>query len=545
MSPSATNLRAVEASRAARPAIRIGDLQKTFGTLVAIDQVSVDIEPGEFFMIVGPSGCGKTTLLRILAGLDTATSGTIEIDTPANSGQPENSMVFQGELIFPWMTVWDNAAYGLRMRNAPAAVIKERVGHYLDATGLTRFADYYPHQLSGGMKQRVSIARAFANDPEILLMDEPFSALDAQNKLLLQEELLRIWDEQKKTVVFITHSVDEAVFLGDRIMVMTAQPGRVKSFVRVGLPRPRNLIELQKAPEFGELVHRIWSGLRDEVQRARDQENREISNMTTQSVAGSPERSFTVSVRTRERILGVASPIALLVVWEVAARLHIIDTRFFPAPSSIIAVMIDMLRSGELVTNTLVSLRRLALGTLIGGVPALILGIAMGLNRWVRAVFDPLVAATYPIPKSAILPLALLIFGLGEGSKIFMVALGVFFPVVINATTGVLEINRIYLDVGRNYKASRWNTFWTIALPGALPVIMTGFKLGVGIGLLLIAIAEMIGAKSGLGFMIWTAWETFSVEQMYVGLFMIAIIGFVLSVALNELERLIIPWKWD
>jgi NitT/TauT family transport system ATP-binding protein len=284
MSATATNLRAVgeppdgadRRSQPARPAIRISDLQKSFGPLVAIDHVSVDIAPGEFFVIVGPSGCGKTTLLRILAGLDTATAGTIAIDTPAGSERPENSMVFQGESIFPWMTVWNNAAYGLRMRNAPAVVIKERVGHYLDATGLTRFADYYPHQLSGGMKQRVSIARAFANDPEILLMDEPFSALDAQNKLLLQEELLRIWEEQKKTVVFITHSVDEAVFLGDRIMVMTAQPGRVKSFVQVPLARPRNLIELQKAPEFGELVHRIWSGLRDEVQRAREQENKDV-----------------------------------------------------------------------------------------------------------------------------------------------------------------------------------------------------------------------------------------------------------------------------
>jgi ABC-type nitrate/sulfonate/bicarbonate transport system permease component len=267
--------------------------------------------------------------------------------------------------------------------------------------------------------------------------------------------------------------------------------------------------------------------------------------MSTQAIAGGLVQSFSLSMRARERILGIASPILLLAVWELAARFHFIDTRFFPAPSSVIAVMIEMLRSGELVTNTLVSLRRLALGTLIGGGPALVLGIAMGLNRWVRAVFDPLVAATYPIPKSAILPLALLIFGLGEGSKIFMVAVGVFFPVVINATTGVLEINRIYLDVGRNYKASRWNTFWTIALPGALPVIMTGFKLGIGIGLVLIAIAEMIGAKSGLGYMIWTAWETFSVEQMYVGLFMIAIIGFVLTAVLNEIERVVVPWKRD
>jgi NitT/TauT family transport system ATP-binding protein len=254
-----------------RPAIRIRDLRKTFGQLIAIDGVSLDIAPGEFFMIVGPSGCGKTTLLRILAGLESVTSGAIEIETP-HSQRPVNSMIFQGDSIFPWMTVWDNAAYGLKMRRVPSATVKEVVGHYLARTGLTRFAKYYPHQLSGGMRQRVSIARAFANDPEILLMDEPFSALDAQNKLLLQEELLHIWEEHKKTVVFITHSVDEAVFLGDRIMVMTAQPGKVKTFVPVPLARPRNIMELQKMPQYGELIAHIWSSLREEVHRARQQE---------------------------------------------------------------------------------------------------------------------------------------------------------------------------------------------------------------------------------------------------------------------------------
>jgi len=254
-----------------RPAIRIRDLRKVFGQLIAIDGVSLDIAPGEFFMIVGPSGCGKTTLLRILAGLESVTSGAIEIETPS-SHRPVNSMIFQGDSIFPWMTVWDNAAYGLKMRRAPSATVKEVVGHYLARTGLTRFAKYYPHQLSGGMRQRVSIARAFANDPEILLMDEPFSALDAQNKLLLQEELLHIWEEHKKTVVFITHSVDEAVFLGDRIMVMTAQPGKVKTFVPVPLARPRNIMELQKMPQYGELIAHIWSSLREEVHRARQQE---------------------------------------------------------------------------------------------------------------------------------------------------------------------------------------------------------------------------------------------------------------------------------
>ncbi len=271
MSIPASNLGPVAATEpAARAAIRIRSLLKSFGGLIAVDNVSLDIGQGEFFMIVGPSGCGKTTLLRILAGLEQATSGTIEVEVPAGRDRPENSMVFQGDSILPWMTVWQNAAYGLRMRNVPARTIKEVVSHYLDRTGLTRFAGYYPHQLSGGMRQRVAIARAFANDPQILLMDEPFSALDAQNKLLLQQELLRIWEEHKKTVVFITHSVDEAVLLGDRVMVMTAQPGHVKQFVPVPLARPRDIMELQGAPEYSDLVHRIWTDLRDEVQRARE-----------------------------------------------------------------------------------------------------------------------------------------------------------------------------------------------------------------------------------------------------------------------------------
>ena len=254
-------------------------------------------------------------------------------------------------------------------------------------------------------------------------------------------------------------------------------------------------------------------------------------------------RAALMSERTRDRLMGIASPIALLLVWEIAARLHFIDTRFFPAPSSIFGTFEDLIRSGELQRNTWMSMQRLFWGSLAGGVPALVLGIAMGLSKMLRSIVEPLIAATYPIPKSSILPLALLIFGLGEGSKVFMVAIGVFFPVVINATTGVLQIDKIFLDVGRNFHASRWNTFRTIALPGALPVIMTGIRLGLGMGLVLIAIAEMVGAKSGLGYMIWSAWETFSVEQMYVGLFVIAIIGFILTVGLSELERVLVPWR--
>jgi ABC-type nitrate/sulfonate/bicarbonate transport system permease component len=252
---------------------------------------------------------------------------------------------------------------------------------------------------------------------------------------------------------------------------------------------------------------------------------------------------MTPSSHTRDRLIGLLSPAILLLLWEVLADAGLIDQRFFPAPSHIATTLVKLARSGELWSNLSASLYRLFWGYLLGGVPALLLGLTMGLYRPVRAAIDPLVAATYPIPKSAILPLVLLICGLGEASKITMVALGVFYPMIINTTAGVLEIDRIYLDVGKNFGASGWQRFYTIALPGAAPLIMAGIKLGAGLGLILIAIAEMIGAKSGIGFMIWNAWQLMSVDTMYVGLLVIALLGFAFNAVLDEVERWLLPWK--
>jgi len=252
----------------ARSKIVVRQLGKLFmlgsGVLEALRGVDLDVAPGEFCCIVGPSGCGKTTLLRILAGLDRQSSGQMMIQS-AGDGRPLNSMVFQEQSVFPWMTVKENVGYGLCMRRLPAEVREETVDYYLQKVGLSAFARAYPFQLSGGMKQRVSVARAFANDPEVLLMDEPFASLDEQTKIILQEELLRIWEGSKKTVLFITHSIDEAVALGDRVLVMTARPGRIKADVQVTLPRPRSVYELKGNARFAELGGAVWSLLRDEV----------------------------------------------------------------------------------------------------------------------------------------------------------------------------------------------------------------------------------------------------------------------------------------
>lgn len=249
--------------------IQIRELQKRFAQgsrrVDAIDNMDLDIRDGEFFCIVGPSGCGKSTLLRIIAGLETKSAGTIQL-LRNDPSKPLNNMVFQEQSIFPWMNVRDNVAFGLKARGIKKDERYARVEPFIRKVGLEAFAEAYPHQLSGGMKQRVSIARAFANDPEILLMDEPFAALDEQTKFILQQELVRIWEETRKTVIYVTHSIDEAINLGDRIMIMSARPGRIKEIVDVSahFPRPRKVEELKSTPAFGDLFGHIWSNLKHE-----------------------------------------------------------------------------------------------------------------------------------------------------------------------------------------------------------------------------------------------------------------------------------------
>lgn len=248
--------------------ISIKNINKVFATttsqITALKDISLSIGDGEFICIVGPSGCGKTTLLRILAGLETASSGITTIKSSQNN-RPINSMVFQEQSIFPWMTVLDNVGYGLRMRGISKKDRNAIAEHYINMIGLSKFTHVYPSQLSGGMKQRVSVARAFANDPEVLLMDEPFGALDEQNRIILQQELLRIWEGMRKTTVFITHSIDEALCLGDRVIVMTANPGMIRAIIDVDLPRPRDIYALRTTLHYNTLYQSIWSILRDEV----------------------------------------------------------------------------------------------------------------------------------------------------------------------------------------------------------------------------------------------------------------------------------------
>ena len=271
MSGQATSSPApLEATVERRARLRIEGLSKSFSrngrTIHVLDNIKLDVRDGEFLALVGASGCGKTTLLRIVDGLVEPDEGSIFLNDAAISGPGrDRGFVFQSDALLPWLVVQDNVAFGLEMHGVGRAEARNRAQAFIDRVGLKGFESSFPYELSGGMKQRVNLARALAIDPEVLLMDEPFAALDAQTRELMQRELLRIWNADRKTVLFVTHQIDEAVYLADRVCVMTARPGRIGELIDIDLPRPRAL-DIKRTPEFTQYVDRIWRRIEKEVE---------------------------------------------------------------------------------------------------------------------------------------------------------------------------------------------------------------------------------------------------------------------------------------
>ena len=255
--------------------LEVRSLKKVFSRqgkdVIALDDFDLTVGDGEFVAIVGPSGCGKSTFLHMLGGFEPSDGGTMRLNGElVKEPGPDRGMLFQEYALYPWCTVIENILWPLEIRKVARAEREKIVERLISVVGLSQFRNHYPSELSGGMKQRVALARLLALDPKILLMDEPFGALDAQNRELLQEELQQIWNTSRKTVLFVTHDIDEAIYLADRVIVFTARPGRIKADIRIDLPRPR-AIEIKKTREYTEYRNEIWDLLRSEVLRAREE----------------------------------------------------------------------------------------------------------------------------------------------------------------------------------------------------------------------------------------------------------------------------------
>lgn len=253
--------------------------QKQAEEFVALDNFSLSIQQGEFVSIVGPSGCGKSTLLDIVSGLTKSKGGEIYIDGKLVTGPAlDRGFIMQGYALFPWRTTWRNVEYGLEVKRVPKKQREAIIKKYIDLVGLNGFENRYPNELSGGMRQRVAIARSLAYDPQVLLMDEPFAAVDVQTREVLQDELLRIWEKTQKTILFVTHSIEEAVLLSDRVVVMTKNPGRIKQVLDIHLPRPRTAGDMRASADYSTITRRIWEILNDVEQPGDHHSNESIAD---------------------------------------------------------------------------------------------------------------------------------------------------------------------------------------------------------------------------------------------------------------------------
>lgn len=427
------------------------------------------------------------------------------------------------------MTVEDNITYGLALAGVGRRERTRRATELLKMIGIERFRFSFPHQISEGMRQRVAIAQALAVDPDLLLMDEPFSALDEQTKLVLQDDVLDIWERTRKTVVLITHSIDEALVMADRVVVFT--PTGTDQGDRAG--------RLSEATEFPErpLGSAIWRAIPGDLVHAAG------------GCPGARDGERAVSRRYWEVLLSISGPVALLAIWEILSRSGLIDSRFWPAPSSLIDTLWVQIESGALWTNIRISMVRVLLGFVIAAVPGVVLGLAMGLYWPIRVFLMPVATALYAIPKLAVLPLILIVFGTGESGKLAIIVVSIFFLIVLNTMSGVMAIDAVFRDVAQNLGASRWQLFTTVALPGALPAIFTGFRLALGFALLVIVGTEFLDGNkrdpNGLGWYIIRSWNLLKIEDLFVGLIVVGLVAWIVNVVLDFIERRLLPWQPD
>lgn len=529
-----------------------------------LDPINLDIPENQFVCLLGASGCGKTTLLRIIAGLTRPDSGAVLIEGKAvtRPGQ-QSSLVFQNYGLLPWRTVTGNVEFGLETRNVSVTQRREISQRNIDRVGLAGNERLFPHQISGGMQQRTALARAFSKDSKVLLMDEPFAAVDMQTREMLQEELLTIWASLQTTVIFVTHSIDEAIFLGDRVIVMGAHPGRVNADILTNLPRPRSAADIKLLPRYTQLQREIRSALAhgplDErrstaspvpAPAAPVDASPQVAKLDLQiepailPVMGNervhrPKRKW--GEHERGILIRCLSVLFTLAVWEWYGRG--VDPIFMSYPTAILTAAPKMLAAGELQGAFFLSARTLVIGLVFAIATGTILGALMGRYRLIDHLFDAQISALYSTPNISLIPILILWFGLGITSKIVIVFLAAFFPVVINTYSGVRNVSQSLVEFALAEGASEFQVLRKIVIPASLPFVMTGIRLAMGRAVVGMVAGEMFTAVSGLGGAIVAYGNSFATDKLFVVIITLALLGVALTEIVKLAERRLAPWK--
>ena len=528
--------------------IEVKDIGMTFevekSPVRALQDVSFNVKEGEFLSIIGPSGCGKTTLLRIIGGLIKQTDGEVIFKKGTVEELHKNSgFVFQDPTLLPWRKVLGNTLLPLEVAKKDSdAEEEERVKKLLAMVDLTGFENSYPNELSGGMKQRVSIARALAQDPLVLLMDEPFGALDEITRGRMNFELLRIWKETGKTVVFVTHSIPEAVLLSDRVVILSERPGTVKEVLDIKLKRERdtNIIETD---EFSKYVQKVRKAL-----GAYTNGRIQINAKTAKSEEVKPPKRLEDFIPTPKISTLTLYAMYIMVfiltigIWKGLTSLFHIPPFLLPPPEDVFREYISLLMNGLLLKHTYVTLIETLTGFLAGAAIGMCLGYPLAKSRKLERILSPYIVAAQTAPKIALAPLIVIWLGFGLSSKFFLVALIVFFPIFVNMITGMRSVDRNLLELMKSTGASKFDIFKKIEMPSSLPMLFAGFKTGITLAVIGAVVGEFVGANAGLGYLTIYAAGLMDTSQVFVAILQLTLLGIVLYALVSLIGKKLMPW---
>ena len=531
-------------------------LKKTHEFFPVSKHLEFSVTEGEFVAVVGRSGCGKSTLLYAFQGLVPIDEGHLTVDgTEMTAPRRKHAMVFQDSSLFPWRSVWKNIIYGLDVQSRDTPEALEHARRLISIVGLDGFENSLPHELSGGMRQRVNLARALATDPTLLLLDEPFAALDAQTRQQMQFELARIWQETEamsakpKTAVFITHDIAEAVFVADRVVIMSNRPSKVKEIVDINLPRPRKA-ELKESADFATYVNYIAALLAEESNEAEAGKAAASSITADVNVTGSKTsrnvRPEDLRQHRKQQLkntgLAILGWCLMLGLWEISSRTGIVNPMFSSSPSGWTTALFHLVQGQELWVDIYATTKTMMIGFLLSvaiGVPC---GVLFAWSHVADKMTSSIVAALYALPYVAFVPLIVLWFGINDTARIALITWSALFPMLINTTSGVRNLNRQFLRVAQAYCAPQAKTIATVVIPAALPYVLTGVRLAIGRALVAAVVAEFFMSSGGLGYFINNSAATFNMDNAFAGLVVIGILGVTLVSVTSMLERRFSSW---
>ena len=502
----------------------------------ALDGIDLSMAKGEFVAIVGASGSGKTTILKLISGILSPTSGTVSVKGEAVQNlRRDTGNVFQKATLLPWRTVLKNVLLPLEV--VRGAVTEADILHayeLLETMGMKQTENMYPAELSGGMQQRVAIARALILDPEILLLDEPFGALDSITRERLNRLLLRLWEKTGKTIVFVTHSISEAVLLATRIVVLSGSPGRVQDVIELDTKKKSSHGDIFSSEYISKTVVRVRK-------RIRDVWSEEIAPRLHSPGEHEKEGGFLKRLLRHYEYLLIPVGIALFVLlWGAVARVTGLPAYILPLPIAVLGRFADAVSEGLLVPNLLVTAYESITGFVTGASCAFVIGYALAKRRTAERLFSPYIVAMQAIPIVALAPILVIWFGFGVRTKILIAALIVFFPVLVNSIVGIRYADREIMELLRSLDAGPFKTFFKFELPSALPVIFGGLKVSITFSVIGAVVGEFLGSSEGLGALVNMARASFDTPLVFVSIISLGALGIFFYLLMTLLEYILL-----